>query len=62
VNNLLGSGQSQTQFYTNPTVINSYKNYVGTIVNRYKSSPAVFAWELANEVCLLYHTFQGLTT
>lgn len=26
-----------------------YRNYIDVLVNRYKSSPAIFAWELANE-------------
>ena len=50
VNNLLGNGQSQAEFYTNPTVVNAFKSYVSEIVTRYKDSPAIFAWELANEV------------
>ncbi|KAL9074998.1 MAG: hypothetical protein Q9161_001929 [Pseudevernia consocians] len=49
VNNLLGDGQSQADFYTDPTVVNAFKNYVSEIVTRYKDSPAIFAWELANE-------------
>ncbi|KAF6235215.1 hypothetical protein HO173_006409 [Letharia columbiana] len=49
VNNLLGDGQSQAEFYTNPTVVNAFKNYVSDIVTRYQDSPAIFAWELANE-------------
>ncbi len=47
---LLGDGQSQVEFYTNPTVVNAFKSYVSEIVTRYKDSPAIFAWELANEV------------
>ena len=39
-------------FYTDPDVIKAYKKYVSEIVGRYKNSPAVFAWELANEVRL----------
>lgn len=50
VNNLLGNGTSQAEFYTNPTVVNAYESYVSEIVTRYKDSPAIFAWELANEV------------
>ena len=57
VNNLLGSGHSQTEFYTNPTVVNAYKNYVSEIVTRYKDSPAIFAWELANEVSNMSRPF-----
>ena len=50
VNNVLGDGHSQAEFYTNPAVVNAFKNYVSEIVTRYKDSPAIFAWELANEV------------
>ncbi|KAG6807057.1 hypothetical protein H0H92_008976, partial [Tricholoma furcatifolium] len=40
-------------FYTNPNTIASYQRYVQTIVERYKDSPNVFAWELMNEArCL----------
>lgn len=37
------------EFYTNPTIIASYQRYAQTIVERYKDSPNVFAWELMNE-------------
>ena len=50
VSNMLGDSQSQTNFYNSPTIVNKYKDYVAAIVNRYKSSPATFSWELANEV------------
>ncbi|KAJ6604746.1 glycoside hydrolase superfamily [Mycena vulgaris] len=40
-------------FYTNPKMVASYQRYVKTIVNRYKSSSAIFAWEMMNEArCL----------
>ncbi|KAJ7619124.1 glycoside hydrolase [Mycena polygramma] len=40
-------------FYTDPKIIASYQRYVKTIVNRYKNSPAIFAWEMMNEArCL----------
>ena len=52
VRNLLGNATSQMEFYTDPTVINAFKNYTSEIVTRYKDSPAIFAWELANEVRL----------
>ncbi|KAJ7706081.1 glycoside hydrolase [Mycena rosella] len=40
-------------FYTNPQIQASYQRYVKTIVNRYKSSPTIFAWEMMNEArCL----------
>ncbi|PCH33786.1 hypothetical protein WOLCODRAFT_177565 [Wolfiporia cocos MD-104 SS10] len=47
---LLGNENvTHDDFYTNPTVIASYQSYVETIVNRYKNSSAIFAWELMNE-------------
>ena len=59
VNNLLGEGQSQTEFFTNPTVIDAYKNYKSQIISRYEDSPAIFAWELANEVLFSERLFLG---
>ena len=47
VENLGGSDHSA--FYTDATIQDAYKNYVTAIVNRYESSSAIFAWELANE-------------
>ncbi|KAI5776472.1 glycoside hydrolase superfamily [Geopyxis carbonaria] len=47
VSKMGGSGHSS--FYTQSNIQNAYKNYVQTVVNRYKSSSAIFAWELANE-------------
>jgi len=49
VNWLAGAGATHDVFYTDPTIIASYQQYVQTIVNRYKDSPTVFAWELMNE-------------
>jgi endo-1,4-beta-mannosidase len=42
-------GCNATTFYTNTEAQNAYKNYIAFVVNRYKSSPAVFSWELCNE-------------
>ncbi|KAJ6503435.1 glycoside hydrolase [Mycena vitilis] len=40
-------------FYTDPKIVASYQRYVKTVVNRYKNSPAIFAWEMMNEArCL----------
>lgn len=36
-------------FYTDPTIITAYKNYVSEFVNRYVNDPTIMAWELANE-------------
>lgn len=36
-------------FYTNETILNIFKNYTTQIVTRYKDSPAVLTWELAND-------------
>lgn len=37
------------EFYGRPEARKALKNWIGTIVNRYRDSPAVLAWELANE-------------
>lgn len=42
-------GQYHDDFYRDPKIIDAFQKYVGHLVNRYKDSPAVFAWELANE-------------
>ncbi|KDQ51409.1 glycoside hydrolase family 5 protein, partial [Jaapia argillacea MUCL 33604] len=36
-------------FYTDQHIIASYKAYVAAIVGRYKNSPAIFGWEIAND-------------
>jgi mannan endo-1,4-beta-mannosidase len=51
-----GAG-SHDAFYTNEDCKKAYKNYIKYVINRtnsytgqkYKDSPAIFAWELANE-------------
>ncbi|KAF3180073.1 hypothetical protein EYR41_002582 [Orbilia oligospora] len=50
VEKTLGSSGNHGDFYTNTAIKNIYKNYVKTIVNRYKNSPAILAWELSNEI------------
>jgi mannan endo-1,4-beta-mannosidase len=42
-------GSNATTFYTDGPTQKAYKNYIKTLVTRYRSSPAVFAWELCNE-------------
>ncbi|PSR72582.1 hypothetical protein PHLCEN_2v11575 [Hermanssonia centrifuga] len=49
INWIAGSGQTHDVFYTNPEIVSSYQSYVRTIVERYKNSPNIFAWELMNE-------------
>ncbi|KIP12426.1 glycoside hydrolase family 5 protein [Phlebiopsis gigantea 11061_1 CR5-6] len=36
-------------FFTDSRIVSAYQSYVRTIVERYKSSPNIFAWELMNE-------------
>lgn len=42
-------GSSQTTWYTNTAAQTAYRAYIKAVVARYINSPAVFAWELANE-------------
>lgn len=42
-------GGNPTTFFTDAPAPAAYKNYVSFIVNQYKNSPAIFAWELCNE-------------
>ncbi|KAF9270296.1 glycoside hydrolase [Marasmius fiardii PR-910] len=53
INWIAGSGNTHDIFYTDRRIQASYQRYVKTIVERYKNSPAIFAWELMNEArCL----------
>ncbi|TBU48177.1 glycoside hydrolase [Dichomitus squalens] len=49
VNWIAGAGQPHDVFFTDSRIIASYQSYVKTIVERYKNSSAIFAWELMNE-------------
>ncbi|KAI0397364.1 glycoside hydrolase superfamily [Xylariaceae sp. FL0594] len=42
-------GGSATTWYTNSAAQAQYRAYIKAVVSRYSSSPAVLAWELANE-------------
>ena len=42
-------GRFHDEFFWNPKIISAFKTYVKAVVTRYKDSPAIFAWELANE-------------
>ncbi|RYC87171.1 putative mannan endo-1,4-beta-mannosidase C [Fusarium oxysporum f. sp. narcissi] len=42
-------GRYHDDFYRLPAIKKAFKNYISAVVNRYKDSPAVFAWEIANE-------------
>ncbi|KAL8882423.1 MAG: hypothetical protein Q9192_007585, partial [Flavoplaca navasiana] len=42
-------GGTKTSFFTDAKSQKAYLAYVEFIVNRYKTSPAIFSWELCNE-------------
>ncbi|KIA75873.1 Mannan endo-1,4-beta-mannosidase C [Aspergillus ustus] len=42
-------GQYHDDFYRLPAIKKAYKRYVKEFVTRYRNSPAIMAWELANE-------------
>lgn len=42
-------GGAITDWYTTPAIQAQYQAYIEAVVSRYKTSTAVFAWELANE-------------
>ncbi|KAF9452653.1 glycoside hydrolase family 5 protein [Macrolepiota fuliginosa MF-IS2] len=53
INWIAGAGKTHDVFYTDSRIVSSYQRYVQTIVDRYKHSPNIFAWELVNEArCL----------
>ncbi|XXH01647.1 HIR complex subunit [Hypoxylon texense] len=42
-------GKYHDDFYRLPQIKDAYKKYVERVVTRYRDSPTIFAWELANE-------------
>lgn len=42
-------GTTKTTWYTDAAVQTQYKAFIKAVVSRYTTSPAIFAWELANE-------------
>ena len=42
-------GGTQQSWYTNTAAQTQYQKYIAAVVSRYKTSSAIFAWELANE-------------
>jgi len=36
-------------FYTDPTIIQAFKNYISSVVPHFANSPTILAWELAND-------------
>ncbi|EJD44058.1 glycoside hydrolase [Auricularia subglabra TFB-10046 SS5] len=49
VRNFISPDAEHDHFFTNDSLITIFENYVTTVVKRYASSPAVFAWEIAND-------------
>ncbi|KAF3911100.1 hypothetical protein AA313_de0206007 [Arthrobotrys entomopaga] len=50
VKQVVGSSGTHDMFYTNSQIKTIYKNYIAAVIARYKNSPAIMAWELANEI------------
>jgi hypothetical protein len=42
-------GGTHDLFYTDPTIVQAFKNYVSQVVPRFANSSTVLAWELAND-------------
>jgi len=42
-------GKYHDDFYRKATIKSDFKKYIKAFVSRYKDSPSIFAWELANE-------------
>lgn len=40
---------AKEQWYTNKKCQDQYQKYIKTVISQHKDSPAVFAWQLANE-------------
>ena len=51
VNNTISTGNKYHDlFYTDPTIAEYYQTYIKAVISRFGQSPAILAWELANEV------------
>jgi len=48
-NRAFESNPSHDDFYTNPVIINAFKNYISHVVTRYVNNSAILAWELGND-------------
>ena len=44
-----GLNKQHDEFYTNFTIMDIFKNYTKEVITRFIDSPAIFAWELAND-------------
>jgi len=44
------SGGTHDLFYTDPTIIKAFKNYLSHVIPRYAHNPAVLGWELGNDL------------
>jgi len=42
-------GGTHDTFYTDPTIVQAFKNYTSHVVSRFANSSTIFAWELAND-------------
>jgi len=43
-------GGTHDLFYTDPTIIKAFKDYLSHVVPRYANNPAVLGWELGNDL------------
>ena len=43
-------GGTHDLFYTDPTIIKAFKDYLAHVVPRYANNPAVLGWELGNDL------------
>lgn len=44
-----GTTKDHSEFYTSSTIISTFNSYITTVVERYINSPAIMAWEIAND-------------
>ena len=44
------SGGTHDLFYTDPTIIKAFKNYLSHVIPRYANNPAVLGWESGNDL------------
>lgn len=48
----LSSNQRHDQFYTNDTIVDTFKNYTSQIVSRYKNNTSILGWYVDRRMIL----------
>jgi mannan endo-1,4-beta-mannosidase len=48
--NAFTPGGTHDKFYTEPKIINAFKNYISHVIKRFPNNPTILGWELGNDL------------